>query len=401
MTRPEMAGRQGSLTRRLLFCIFLTAGVAAHAEYSSYFYWQVDDSVADFSYAQLKLSGGSQYFTIGDTTYTKVGAETTGDATLGQTTLAVAANLGAYASSDYSFLVEVFGEDDGLLAWSDAFSYDDIAGAYVYSDMSSALSGSAYGVSISNVPEPTGGILLLMGLSLLGLRRKRYGGDGARRHAMTALVILLAPVYLFAAANDVVLTFSTPGPDTYADGKLLSADDRLVLVAGVAEGGRCPTTVFEMEAVDYAAYEGGSFSLYLLDTRVKDAEGNVSAAGANTLALNAPETVNAIGLASSESSSSMSGSSLSLAPASAVALGTVGVLSKIDAPTITAIKIDGDVVSITVKDTSSAADYFVVPGAAPGSFATALDAKRENDTFTFPRPKAATFFKVIGVRKFQ
>lgn len=428
MTRPEMAGRQGSLTRRLLFCIFLTAGVAAHAEYSSYFYWQVDDSVADFSYAQLKLSGGSQYFTIGDTSYTKVGAETTGDATLGQTTLAVAANLGAYASSDYSFLVEVFGEDDGLLAWSDAFSYNDIAGAYVYSDMSSALSGSAYGVSISNVPEPTGGILLLMGLSLLGLRRKRYGGDGARRHAMTALVILLAPVYLFAAANDVVLTFSTPGPDTYADGsavldgesyalvwtktgatfggiasagKLLSADDRLVLVAGVAEGGRCPTTVFEMEAADYAAYEGGSFSLYLLDTRVKDSEGNVSVAGANTLALNAPETVNAIGIASSESYSSKSDSSLSLAPASAVALGTVGVLSKIDAPTITAIKVDGDVVSITVKGTSSAADYFVVPGTAPGSFATALDAKRENDTFTFPRPKDATFFKVIGVRKFQ
>lgn len=33
--------------------------------------------------------------------------------------------------------------------------------------------------------------------------------------------------------------------------------------------------------------------------------------------------------------------------------------------------------------------------------AAALDAKQENGTFTFPKPKDATFFKVIGVRKFK
>ena len=72
--------------KRILVGLLLMAGVAAHAEYSSYFYWQVDDSVADFSYAQLRLSGGSQYFTIGDTAYTKVGAA---EGDLGRTTLAV------------------------------------------------------------------------------------------------------------------------------------------------------------------------------------------------------------------------------------------------------------------------------------------------------------------------
>lgn len=98
-------------------------------EYPAYFYWNVSDSVADFSYAQLRLSGGDTYFKIGDTDYTMVGAETTGGATLGQTTGTVAANLGSYATSDYSFLVEVFGEDDGLLAYSDAMSYDQLSQA--------------------------------------------------------------------------------------------------------------------------------------------------------------------------------------------------------------------------------------------------------------------------------
>ena len=414
--------------KRILVGLLLMAGVAAHAEYSSYFYWQVDDSVADFSYAQLRLSGGSQYFTIGDTAYTKVGAA---EGDLGHTTLAVAANLGSYASSEYSFLVEVFGEDDGLLAFSDTFSYDDIAGSFVYSDMGSTLSGTAYGVSVSNVPEPTSGVLLLLGLAALGLRRKRGCGGMRTSRPTIALLLFFLPICLLAAANDVVLTFSTPGPDTYADGttvldgesyalvwtktgatfggiaadgKLLSANDKIVLVAGVAEGGRCPTTVFEIEAADFAAYEGGSFALYLLDTRVKDAEGNVSIAGVDAFTLNAPKSVNAIGAATaatSAASSSTSTSSLNLASASAVALAAVGVHSKIDVPTITALKIEGETVSITVKDTSPTADYFVVPGTTPGLFATALDAKQENGTFTFPKPRDATFFKVIGVRKFK
>ena len=414
--------------KKLIIVLLLTVGVVAHAEYSSYFYWQVDDSAADFSYAQLRLSGGSQYFTIGDTAYTKVGAA---EGDLGRTTLAVAANLGAYASSEYSFLVEVFGEDDGLLGWSDTFAYDDISGSFVYSDMGSTLSGTAYGVTISSVPEPTSGVLLLLGLAALGLRRKRgCGGLGATRPTF-ALLLLLCPVCLLAAANDVVLTFSTLGPDTYADGttvldgesyalvwtkagatfggiaadgKLLSANDKLVLVAGVAEGGRCPTTVFEIEAADYAVYEGGSFALYLLDTRVKDAGGKVTVAGANTLALTAPEAVNAIGIASTGTptdSASIIPQTASLVGAAPVALADVGVHSKIGAPTITALKIEGESVSISVKDTSPTADYFVVPGTAPGSFTTALDAKQENGTFTFPKPKDATFFKVIGVRKFE
>lgn len=412
--------------RGLLAGLLILMGVSVHAEYSSYFYWQIDSSVVDFSYAQLRLNGDSRYFTIGDTPYTMVGAETSGLSELGNTTSAVAANLGAFAASDYSFLVEVFGVDDGLLAWSDTFSYDEIAGSFVYSDMGTALSGTAYGVSITNVPEPNSAIMLIAGLAILSLRRKKRHKDYC---LMTLFAIFSCQVSgLFAAANDVVLTFSTVGPDTYADGttvldgesyaliwtktgetfggiaadgQLIGEHDKFVLAAGIAKDGKCPTMVFEIEAADYAAYEGGSFALYLLDTRIKDEEGNVSVAGANSIAIFAPGIVNAIGVASAANESSSSALSLSLASDAAVALNSVGILSKIEMPTITALKIEDATVSLTVKDLSCAAEYFVVPGVTPNSFETALKVKPENGTFVFPKPKGSTFFKVIGIRKFQ
>ena len=40
--------------KRMLIGLLLMVGVAVHAEYSSYFYWQVDESVADFSCLDAK-----------------------------------------------------------------------------------------------------------------------------------------------------------------------------------------------------------------------------------------------------------------------------------------------------------------------------------------------------------
>ncbi len=41
----------------ILIGLLLMAGVAVHAEYSSYFYWQVDENVADFSYLRREAGG--------------------------------------------------------------------------------------------------------------------------------------------------------------------------------------------------------------------------------------------------------------------------------------------------------------------------------------------------------
>ena len=108
----------------------------------------------------------------------------------------------------------------------------------------------------------------------------------------------------FAAQNDKLITFSTPGPDRYADGSTVvdgecyalvwvkdgatfggfnfdgtvcdTANNALAMIAACAEDGRCPGFLFQVPAADVEGkYAGGSFSVYLLDTR--DSYGRPSA----------------------------------------------------------------------------------------------------------------------------
>ena len=98
----------------------------------------------------------------------------------------------------------------------------------------------------------------------------------------------------FAGMEDKVLRFSTPGPDRYADGSAVvdgecyalvwspkgqafsgfnadgtavSASDRVVLAAALAEGGKCPDSIFQVPAAEYAELEGGEWTVCLVDTR--------------------------------------------------------------------------------------------------------------------------------------
>ena len=222
----------------------------------------------------------------------------------------------------------------------------------------------------------------------------------------------------FGAANDTILVFSTKGPDTYADGTTVLDGERyalvwvkdgtefaglavdgtpladttkLIAVAPLAKGGKCTETVFEIDADFAETLKGGSVSLYLLDTRVTKTE----LAKADKL------SVNAIGPASpSPSPSTSTSTSPSTSSSTSVALATVGVYTKIDEPTITAMKVSDATVELKVSGMVDAADYFVVPGSTPSAFKPALSIRPVGDTFIFDKTFDATFFKVIGVRKF-
>lgn len=228
--------------------------------------------------------------------------------------------------------------------------------------------------------------------------------------------VMLGSSLAFSAANDTILTFSTKGPDTYGDGSMvlngeryalvwvqngttfagLAADGtpladttKVIAVAPLAKAGKCPETVFEIDAEFAETLKNGAFGLYLLDTRVSATELAKDVNGK-------PASVNAAGAASAAASDSFSSST-----ATSVSLATVGVYTKIDEPTISALEVKGAQIELKVAGMVENHDYFVVPGTSPSAFKPALATKPVGDTFTFDAPADATFFKVIGARKFK
>ncbi len=240
------------------------------------------------------------------------------------------------------------------------------------------------------------------------------------KKSLLSLLAVLAGL-CFGEVNDTLVSFKTNGPDTYkdgsvvldgecyalvwvengstfggfnADGSLVSANDKVIVVASLAEGGRCPPTLFEIAAKDAEKYAGGSFGLYLLDTRIKDAGGNVAVGGKGVVSTESRGiTVNAAGLASTGNE---------MLTGDAVKLAEVGVYSKIGEPKITALRIDGAQIAIEVEGMSSAAEYFVMHGTNPGKIERKLATTVENETLKVEKPADdSTFLKVIGVRKFE
>ena len=103
----------------------------------------------------------------------------------------------------------------------------------------------------------------------------------------------------FADARNVLISFSTDGSETYADGapvlpgewyalcwspretfggitldfKPVVEGDKILILAPLAEKGRCPETIFEVDSADVPKGNGNYF-VYVLDTR--DVDGNVA-----------------------------------------------------------------------------------------------------------------------------
>ena len=227
----------------------------------------------------------------------------------------------------------------------------------------------------------------------------------------------------FGAANDTIISFSTKGPDSYGDGtrvldgeryalvwvkdgaafsgltaacRPLDANTRVVAVASLAKGGRCPATVFEIDAGYAETFKGGSYALYLLDTRISATE--LAKAGEDGL----PVAVNAAGAAS------LGGDVIrpdgGSAKAGAVALADVGVYTKVDEPKISAMRIDDENARIvlTVKGMSPVAEYMVVQGSEPGKVAAKMDTTVSGEDLIVEKPDGGTmFFRVLVTRKLR
>jgi len=240
-----------------------------------------------------------------------------------------------------------------------------------------------------------------------------------------AAAAVLSSAAAFSAANDAMVSFSTKGPDKYADGATVldgecyalvwmangasglsvAADGsatggEIVLAAPVAKGGRCPKVIFEVNADDMAKkYKGGSWSVLLLDTRRWGADGVARPAGtvAGKVTL-----VNATGEVSggsvnvaTASSSSVSAVAAAVATATAVPEGT-------PSPTITGIRVEGANVFVSVKGTVPYLQYGLSSGSTPDAVTegvsvtpqTGASAPDEEIVLVAPAKSGGAFFKV-------
>ena len=249
------------------------------------------------------------------------------------------------------------------------------------------------------------------------------------KRLMTMLGVAGLAVASFAAVDDTLITFSTPGPDKYADGSdvlpgevyalVWSADgqfdgikadgttvdpaDKVVLLAQVAKQGAngtcCPPLLYQVDADLAATLANGVYAVYLLDTRVAAADGAVAVGGVENGKLKA---VNSYGAVSGDTTAAASAGSITTAKTTAIGGAAVATLVEVEAPVITAIKPNGTKITISTSGLSPVAEYKVVTGSKLGAIATEIDAKADaNGDFTFEKPANGSFFKVIGVRKFD
>lgn len=230
--------------------------------------------------------------------------------------------------------------------------------------------------------------------------------------------LLAAAMAFGGAANDTVIFFSTPGIDRYADGNQVmdgecyalvwskgtfagikadctpvNSEDAIVLVAPVAKGGKCPTIAFEVDAdkID-TIYKGGTFSVCLLDTRVKNQV--KQADGSYTVVTTLSACKNGRPLVISAADSVMSQVNISGFGGSAIAGGALIASDKTQlpegvasAPKISSIKTDDKNVYLTVQNASPYVQYGVVRGGNPSALVADDEAVNGSNELIIVRPK--------------
>ena len=216
---------------------------------------------------------------------------------------------------------------------------------------------------------------------------------------MKKILVILAAVAATGAAmagqDNILATFSTKGPDRYADGTVVkdgesyalvwtkagatfagiaidgkAAGDqdvnRVLCIAPLAKDGRCPDVVVEVNklaAVRWA--DGGTFSLHLLDTRRADG----TPGGVET-------GVNGFGAAqefSLTAKSAADGIQAGVATNAALAATATILPDDLPQPKIKSIEVKDGIVRLTIERTSSLMRYGVSSGATPGALSADAD----------------------------
>jgi len=214
---------------------------------------------------------------------------------------------------------------------------------------------------------------------------------------LVAATVFSFALFAFGDAANMLISFATPGPDKYADGATVldgewyalvwSADgnfngitpectavdpnDRVVIVAPLAKGGKCPFTVFQIDSQSVNYKTSGTYAVYLLDTR-NGAKTSVAAAVAGK-----PVSVNGVQASEQYTAKAATAGSVEPQGAASGAWGESVVAGEVKQPKITAFAVKGAKVSITVDDLLPAVKYNVKMGKSPDKL----------DTYSIELPK--------------
>ena len=157
---------------------------AAHAARAEYLYWMIDGNnlalegseelFVDYAYARVKDLQTGAYLSV----YDASGSKTSATAVDKVTATSGAMAWGdfeidkQFSSSEKSFLFELYNSNHEVVAWQQqtVSLADLIAHQYIGSSLYPAF--TPYMLT-AVVPEPTGGVLVLLGAAMLALRRRR------------------------------------------------------------------------------------------------------------------------------------------------------------------------------------------------------------------------------------
>lgn len=228
----------------------------------------------------------------------------------------------------------------------------------------------------------------------------------------------------FAGLPSYVM-FSSTGPDKYADGTpVLDGEvyalvwtesgcefagfnangtlvnpvtSKLVSAAAIATGYHCPPVMYMLTGENSDLDKAGSFSVYLMDTRVKTATGETSVAG---LDANGKVVVNAVNTTTAVATAVKGGTFASSDAAPAAGAVVTAVPTNAPQPTITAVKVVGGQVIVKVANTVPYLQYGISAGKTPSQLdqtdlVDGVNGTAEGLTLIVDDPAENRFFKVI------
>lgn len=145
--------------------VFVLALVGMSAQ-AAYLFWQVDQTDYSTIYSGSDVEGVTLYAFNGTDVHSQ-------NAVVGNR---MSFDLGSSSWDNYSFYVEVARSDGSVVATSEgnAENYANL-GAYIgsTSELSTVPMAQVWHGGAMAAPEPTSGFLMMVGLALLGLKRRK------------------------------------------------------------------------------------------------------------------------------------------------------------------------------------------------------------------------------------